>query len=252
MLSHVLSEAGVAMGTEALPRPAREGSGRRRKNHFEDRDFVRFHTGLILRADPSKRSLWEPDTPITLTDSEIVRARALVEKRATESPWGWKDPRTVLFLDFWADLLPGAVFLFVFRAADQVVDSLRRRGDRELMTRLPGPLAGFRYRRALRSWTLYNSLILDFIARQPSRSCLIDVETLITDPERVFALVRRRLGIPVASVDLSRIYDPRRLHRQPHPRVRRALESDRAAGRVRERLAATSARHLSDIDEPVV
>lgn len=242
MLSHVLSEAGVAMGAESAP-----GERRTRKNHFEDRRFVRFHTDLIRQTDPSKRLLWEPDVPIILTGPEIDRARSLVEERSSDSPWGWKDPRTVLFLDFWADLLPEAVFLFVFRAPDQVVDSLRRRGDRELVRRLPPPLASFRYRRALRSWALYNSLILDFTAEHPSRSCLIDVDTLITDPGRVFELVRKRLGIPLGAVDLTRIYDPQRLGRRPHPRVSRVVGRNAGAREVRERLDQTARRHLCDV-----
>jgi Sulfotransferase family len=248
LLSQVLSEAGVAMGVESVPEPVGEGE-RRRKNHYEDKRFVRFHTDLIRQADPSKRLLWEPVAPIIPTGGEIERARSLVEARSSESPWGWKDPRTVLFLDFWSDMLPEAVFLFVFRAPDEVVDSLRRRGDRELIRRLPGPLATFRYQRALRSWGLYNSRVLDFIAAHPTRSCLIDVDTLIADPERVFQLVRRRLGIPLRAVDLSRIYDPRRLRREPHARVRRVLGRDTEAGNVHERLTKTAMRHLSEVSE---
>ena len=36
------------------------------------------------------------------------RARTLVSARASRPFWGWKDPRTCLFLEFWDRLLPQA------------------------------------------------------------------------------------------------------------------------------------------------
>ncbi|MDP4350266.1 hypothetical protein QSG17_25820, partial [Escherichia coli] len=55
-------------------------------------------------------------------------AAALIAVRAGRgSGWGWKDPRTTLFLDFWSEFLPDARYLLVFRRPWEVVDSLFRR-----------------------------------------------------------------------------------------------------------------------------
>jgi O-antigen biosynthesis protein len=89
----------------------------------------------------------------------VHRQSKLVEaKRSLLRPWGWKDPRSVLLLNFWAELVPDARYLFVFRPPWDVVDSLYRRGDR---------VFSLNPRFALTMWMHYNARIRDFARGQP-------------------------------------------------------------------------------------
>lgn len=244
LLADVIHHAGVDLGIDSTPPIKHKRRGHpERKGHFEDKRFVSFHDAVIERVDPTGRFLWEPGGPIELNEGELAAARALVDDRESSSPWGWKDPRTVLFQELWANLLADAVFLFVFRRPDHVVDSLRRRGDQSLVRRVPrgglwpgGPGLGFfRYQYVFRSWTLYNQRILNFVEQHSARSCLIDIDRFVIDPDPVFDQVRT-LGIPLRPIEVSQIYDSMLMTRKPHPRVTRALRRNSEAALLYESL----------------
>src|SRR5450631_3600129 len=65
--------------------------------HFEDLDFSDLQDRAIKRAHGS----WRATGPQSLSfnTSEVAAAERLVARRnAAYQLWGWKDPRTVLFL----------------------------------------------------------------------------------------------------------------------------------------------------------
>jgi hypothetical protein len=101
------------------------------------------------------------------------RARELVAARTGARPWGWKDPRSCLFLDFWGELLPQANFLFLYRHPLDVVLSLQRRA-----VELGEP---FDPASGLRSWEVHNRRVLAFCERHPQRSFLAEVPALTAD-----------------------------------------------------------------------
>ena len=114
---------------------------------------------------------------------------AVAARRAAGLPWGWKDPRTLLFLDFWADQVPEAIWLMVFRSPWEVADSLYRRLDEACIT---DPLL------ALRAWEHANRILLDFARRRPERCLVRELGQVIADPAGTFAVLRERFGLPLA------------------------------------------------------
>lgn len=180
LLASLFAAAGVSLGTRLIG--ASRGNDR---GHWEDLDFYEFHARALRAngADPDGFTcVAAPPVPAALVDA----AAALVEAKASAGgPWGWKDPRTVLFLDFWADLLPTAGFVLVFRSPWEVADSLFRRGD-AIFAANPAF--------APRIWLHYNRQIVDFHRRHPERSVLVGLDQVIADPAAVFAAVRGRLG----------------------------------------------------------
>jgi len=226
LVASLVEAAGVSMGQRLIG----PGQGNP-KGHFEDAEFVHFHEELLRRNDPAGTSLWLPPETLVVGDDDRRRARALGEARSRPSPWGWKDPRTVLVLDLWSGLFPEGKFLFVFRDPAQVIDSLRARRDRQLMVVLVGRSltpsgrrwGPFRYRRALDSWLAYNRRILSFVRRFPERSRLVDIDVLLQRPEPILEWAAERLGAPLQRVDLSRLYDPTLMSRVASRRAERAV-----------------------------
>jgi hypothetical protein len=185
LTASLLASAGVHMGERLLGAYPGNPLG-----HFEDLGFFEFHKQALhaVGDDPDGFSA----RAITVLPSVIAaRADELVAERAAAGRlWGWKDPRTTLFLDFWAERVPGARFLLVFRNPAHVADSLFRRGD-ELFARDPF--------RALTVWKAYNELIVDFASRHPDRCLVVDIEEVTEDPNALCGRIRGRFGLPLGN-----------------------------------------------------
>jgi hypothetical protein len=192
LVASLCESAGLAIG-EWLVEPHTSNP----LGHFEDIDFYRFHE-RVLSDNARIPAGYDPsDTAPFVSDLRRAEARALVAaRRSGGRPWGWKDPRTILFLDFWLEMLPEAKYLFVFRYPWQVADSLARRG--EAFFRDDGE-------RAFRLWYRYNASIREFAERHADRVLVRSIDQFIASPDAVFADIRMRLGLPLA--------DPRPLFR---------------------------------------
>jgi hypothetical protein len=190
LVASAFRAAGIDVGSDLLG--ADEGNPR---GHFEDRDFVRLHEEMLgatgetwLTGTPGRSSDVRPDL--------VARAQALVAARSEIDQWGWKDPRTLLFLDLWDALLPEPRYLFVYRHPVDVVLSLARRGT-ELRT-TPWLF--------LRSWVTHNRALLRFFERHPGRCYLAAVPDLTSDLEGFVQSVAAKLGLAVRPKGVSRLF----------------------------------------------
>ena len=97
------------------------------KGHFEDKDFCYFHKDLLASNGQNHLITSNEQLPI-ISEYFQKRAENLVQfKNDLRDQWGWKDPRTCLFPEFWQSICPNAKFLIVFRNYAETVDSLLRR-----------------------------------------------------------------------------------------------------------------------------
>ena len=180
-VAELLASAGLFLGDELLVADRRNPRG-----YFECSGFVDFHK-KILSAHGLADDGFVGDVRIEPSDTFRAQAIELVEaKRSLLRPWGWKDPRSVLLLKFWSELVPDARYLFVFRPPWDVVDSLFRRGDR-VFSRNP--------RFALTVWTNYNARIRDFARAHPERVLVRELSQVITHPDAICDAVRNDLNI---------------------------------------------------------
>lgn len=189
LVASLLAAWNVRMGDELLPADSANPAG-----YFEDVDFLKLHRRILVACTPPEDGHrdwgWTESETFDATPLADDRdeAAALVAARDREGePWGWKDPRTSLLLDFWDDILDSnARFLLVYRQPWEVADSMLRTGADVWLTH-PGWPA--------RIWTYYNRRILDFHRRHADRSLLVSSNRLLRDPETFAAMIRRRLDI---------------------------------------------------------
>jgi hypothetical protein len=180
LTASILAGAGVHLG-DSLMAPADSNP----KGHFEDLEFYRLHqrmlaaNGLCTDGFTCQETI-EPPPSARVEAAELVRRR-----RAANRPWGWKDPRTILFLDFWASLVPEAKWLFVARSPEEVVDSLFRRGDTAFTV---NP------RHALDVWVAYARRIVDFVSRHPERAAIVDVARVAANPAGIVTMASQLMG----------------------------------------------------------
>lgn len=194
LVAGVLRQAGLDIGREAFG----PGLGQPR-SHFEDHDFYHLHEAILAAAGRScftagEGSLGEIDPAFE------ERARALVAARADRPFWGWKEPRTCLFLDLWDRLLPRACFLFLYRHPVDVALSLWRRNI-DLEVRQDPWLA-------FRSWALYNRRLLEFLDRHPERCFLAHAPALAADFPGFFQRLSAKLDLPLQPGDFRALYEP--------------------------------------------
>lgn len=204
-VSSILKEAGLHVGERLSP-----GEAGNTKGFFENTDFVHLHARILKHFGFNAWSLEKIDS---LPEELLKEVREAVKNNAQTGAWGWKDPRTTLFLDLWLKLLPDAKFLFVYRAPWEVVDSLFRRGDKAFQD---NPVL------ALRVWEHYNKLSLDFYKQHRERCLLAHVDAVTDDPAPLIVALKERLGLPL-TVPAQSTFDETMLRKEPKKSGRPAL-----------------------------
>lgn len=202
----LMAALGIDMGETLVPPDRRNPRG-----YFEDVEVVRFHQAafrarLSRAADGHPDWGWTPRETIGAADLADLQpqARLLVEHRAALGrPWGFKDPRATVVLDFWHPLLPAPAYVGVYRDPSRVADSMQRLGAAVFLGN-PGY--------AWSIWNAYNYRLLDFVRRQRDRCLLMNVDALAGSPDALPGLLRERLRLHVAKVDLREQCVPDLLH----------------------------------------
>jgi hypothetical protein len=132
MLTRLLSDLGLYLGPATMLHSAQPDNP---EGFFENTLIHQLNTDLLTHLGGS----WDAP-PAThgsvFTSSEFTpfkhRAKLLAAAMAAgTSPatgWGWKDPRTLLTLPFWLEVLPDTRVVVIFRDPGDVAVSLQRRG----------------------------------------------------------------------------------------------------------------------------
>jgi hypothetical protein len=176
----LLHAAGLDMGSRLMP--AARGNER---GHFENMDFVEFHM-RELRLTGHDDSGWTAMHTLTLPAEAASEAREIIGTNARDSAWGWKDPRTTLFLDFWSSVVSDANYLFIYREPSEVIDSLYRRGDESIL--LSPELAA-------RAYLTHNEMMLQHARQHRERSFIANVSAIALDQRRFLEALAERFNV---------------------------------------------------------
>lgn len=198
LAASVLAEAGLDIGVRG---DVGLGVGQPR-GHFEDREFYHLHEALLAAAGRSCFTAGEISGDGIPPELE-ARARALVAARADRPFWGWKNPRTCLYLELWERLLPEARYLLLYRHPVDVALSLWRRNTDPELQQDP--------RLALRSWEHHNRQLLSLRDRHPERCFVAHAPALAADLAGFVRRLREKLALPLRDGDFEALYDPKEL-----------------------------------------
>lgn len=173
------------------------------KGFFENLDFVEFHE-MVLRSQGLNHIGWTLQEKIDVEEQYVEKAKEIIAKNSLNLIWGWKDPRTTLFLDFWLNLLPDANFLLIYRAPWEVVDSIYRRGD-EIFLEQP--------ELAVKIWINYNQKILDFYDKFSERCLLASVYSIANKTKYFIDALNTKFNLNLVHPK-SEIYNRSLMHTQ--------------------------------------
>lgn len=123
MLAGWLKTCGLNVGDSLLRSDFSNKAG-----HFEDLDFLLLHKEILRSNELDTSGLQLSKTHFELPKYHEVKMNHLIQmKNELHSQWGWKDPRTCLFIDYYLAKMPDLKIIIIHRPAQEVVQSLLKR-----------------------------------------------------------------------------------------------------------------------------
>jgi len=219
LVAQWLHKCGLQMG-EALLGP---GIGNA-DGHFEDIDFLNFHEEVLKNQQLGESGLTEKSV-LEIQSDDREKLKSIIErKNKSNSEWGWKDPRTCLFLSAYADLIPDARYLIVIRDYQSTVNSLISRKFKRSDIKHRGLLDNFIWKiirgnlrkkklykefteQYVKVWIAYNKAILNHISKKAENSYLVlDYNMLKTKDKQVFLFLKDNWNFTLEYFDFKNIY----------------------------------------------
>ena len=199
LAASMMAALSVQLGDQLLPADSHNQAG-----YFEDVTFLDFHRQVLSQCVPDEPGHsdwgWTESERLDIRRFSEFRdqARRVINVRIHDAgPWGWKDPRTTLFLDFWDSLLEEARFVFVYRFPWDVADSMQRLGA-EVFLKNP--------EYAYRIWEFYNRRLRDFYVQHSDRCLLVNINALQKNLDRFVCLLGDKLGVPTRESRLQEVF----------------------------------------------
>ena len=197
-LASRLAAFGLQLGTNLVgPQKGNE------RGHFEDVDILAFHESLLIPRLSSTGRAFDMGmmqmAPVDFdpTDEERKKAQLLIADREQVGLWGWKEPRTALFIDFWKGYLPNLKGIVIYRHPWAVHNSMRRREHWDLLM-FPDQV--------FKSYTVYNESLLRAIEAQPNDYLVINAESAFSQMERLDDLMGGFLGATIDKAMMPTFY----------------------------------------------
>jgi len=197
-----------------------------KEGHFEDEEFLKMHEEILVGNGLAPSGLVH-DKQLQISEYQLEKLKAIIgikEKRFDQ--WGWKEPRTCLFLDTYRELLPDAKYLVIIRDYESVVNSLLKRAfddtdksyeRRSLFTRIKWTLFKKNRRRQkyyrtyaedhLKVWIEYNLHILHTLKDlKPEDYLVVDYAMLQKKDREVFSCLKTTWGFDLRYSAFRNVY----------------------------------------------
>lgn len=225
LLTQWLQRCGLFVGDRLLEASIGNDDG-----HYEDEEFLALHRHWLSSRDYPDDTGFVLSAPSPLTASERQEAGDLVRKKnGKQEQWGWKEPRTCLWLPLYRDLLPPAYTLLILRSFNDTVNSMvmreynvfKRKRQQKLAHRKGFSWLKWRYLKAkspetffrkhatdfLKVWVLYYDEIIRHVAAVKSEQLLVvPYEDLLRNDRPVFDHLTGQWPFTLHYVPLNSIY----------------------------------------------
>lgn len=208
MTANLLLNSGLYLGDRLLGANYSNPRG-----HFEDVEVISFHDRLLARAGQD----WMVSEPFTpkLTEADIEWMRDYGARHADIGAWGFKDPRSTLFLPQWLSVFPNATVLYIHRPCIECVYSIKRR-THALVRR------GINVQSNLRFWTeddlavkmylTYAEAALDFFDQHSGPATVVTLDDILAGYD-IVGQIRENWGYDLNESRISDIFESKEMSR---------------------------------------
>ena len=229
LITHWLRDCGLQVGERLVGADTGNVEG-----HYEDEDFLQLHQQILIDKGVHPDGLHPPDA-MTPSAQERARISSLIAARNSSFPqWGWKEPRTCLFLETYSALLPQAKYLVLLRDYEEVVHSLLKRDCGLLDNRYQAKSWPYRmawkyfYRsmrlarhrrkhrdRYLKAWLVYNRTILQTLDKLPKhRYLVVSYKSMQSQCAEVFGFLSSHWSFRLRYKKFASVYRSELISRQ--------------------------------------
>ncbi len=188
MLAQELSNAGLFIGEKLMPPGISNADG-----HHEDMNFFTFHE-KILRLNHTN---WKYTADVSLEIPQKCEAdmhRIINTRNAQYDQWGFKDPRSALFLDQWYTQLDSPYTVIIYRHFEECVNSLMHRAAGDLIYNQSSDISFWvDPTLAYRMWLSYNKQIITHVKKYPE-TCLVVSHQAILNGFPIAKMVSEKFG----------------------------------------------------------
>lgn len=186
--------------------------------HFEDVEFLAINRSIL----ESNYLNWKlKNNPVPVIRNEVYdNALDLIAKRdSCFSVWGFKDPRSCLFLDFWHSVLRNPKYVITLRHFSSCIDSIMRRTlydyyvIEDQIQAENNKLDLFNYNSICINWCIYMSSVLAFISLRNPDILVLNIDEINQDIS-IIDRCNQKFGTQLKSIKLSDTFDNNAFKRQ--------------------------------------
>jgi FkbM family methyltransferase len=205
MVTELLHRAGLFVGDELIDDVRSNQYG-----HFEDREVFRIHRDIL--GDNGVDWMLASTLPLHISEERWDEMTTFVAKRqAQHENWGFKDPRSCLFLGAWKYLMPDSRYVIVYRDPADCVRSLERRQAGEYFDERGNAQSHLRFFRqpnhGVKMWDVCNRYVIAF-ARAHLDDCLVLPFERVAAGYPLMHAVNARFGSLLEEIPNEAVFDP--------------------------------------------
>ncbi|MBC2844491.1 sulfotransferase [Winogradskyella flava] len=217
----LLQKSGLFIGSDLM-------SGRfdNEKGHFEDLRILEIHENDLAMKGLNTTGMGQ-GIHDSLAFESITETK--IERFLNELPdlklWGWKEPRTTLYLEAWKGVLPNAKYIALYRHYDEVAMSLIRRYKYKLrygigmtkFTRLKHFIIYpinilIKRRQAYKAWVVYNKAILNCHNKFPEDTIIFNLNNFTDNYNTALQEINKAFNIHLKDIDVDQILNKKLLN----------------------------------------
>lgn len=221
LITNWLHRCGLQVG-ESLVEPNQGNL----EGHFEDVEFLKIHQEILASNHlPLGGLICNKELNVSVYELEKIKGVIKVKDQRYKQ-WGWKEPRTCLFLDVYQQLLPQSKYLVIIRDYTAVINSLLKRDffeiEKKYLARKYFHRLAWKYFRRERRmnkfyeenadyflsvWIEYNEHILKMLkGLQKDDFIVIDYSLLQKNDRQIFSFLTQKWGFLLNYVPFNEVY----------------------------------------------
>ena len=222
LITNWLNRCGLQVGECLL-----ESASGNVEGHFEDKEFLRIHEEILVSNNlPSTGLIYDKEINISIYQKERLQSIIKVKNQLYKQ-WGWKEPRTCLFLNIYRELLPRSKYIIILRDYQSVITSLLKRDffeiDKKYRSRnFLQKLIWVSFKRDwrkrkfynknaehyLKVWITYNEHILNMLEYLPADDYIVINYSLLEKSDRqVFSFLTNKWKFALKYFSFNEVYN---------------------------------------------